>query len=156
MALRPSLLVLSFAVGLPSIAAAQGVTYELKKTEPKVAVGAKSSASLVIAARNGWHVNGEAPISVSLVAPDGLTLPKTKLLRGDLAESSQETARFEIAFEAATAGTKVVTAEARFVMCQESACKPIKETLSFNIEVTPAAPAPTKAKAAAGKKKRAT
>src|SRR5260370_10187431 len=153
MALRSALLVvlllLSLAVGLPSVAAAQGVTYELTKTEPKVAVGARSSASLVIAARNGWHVNGEAPISVSLVAPDGLTLSKTKFSRGDLAESTQESARFEIPFEAATAGTKVLTAEARFVMCQESACKPIKETLSFSIEVSPAAPAPTQARAGA-------
>ena len=42
-------------------------------------------------------------------------------------------------------------------MCQESACKPVKETLSFNIEVSPAAPiaAPPKAKAS-GKKKHAT
>jgi hypothetical protein len=148
-----SLLVASFALGFSSLAAAQGVTYELKKTEPKVAVGARSSASLTIAAKNGWHVNGEAPISVSLVAPDGLTLAKTKLVRGDLAESTQETARFDIRFEAASTGTKVVTAEARFVMCQESACKPVKETLSFNIEVTPPAPVEPKAKPA-GKKKR--
>ena len=156
MPLLRSLLIASLALGFSSVAAAQGVTYELKKTEPKVAVGARSSASLTIAARNGWHVNGEAPISVSLVAPEGLTLSKTKLLRADLAESTQESARFEIPFEAASTGTKVVTAEARFVMCQESACKPVKETLSINIEVTPAAAAPATPKAKpAGKKKRA-
>jgi hypothetical protein len=133
---------------------AEGATYELKKTEPKVAVGAKSSASLTIAAKNGWHVNGEAPISVSLVAPAGLTLLKTKLVRGDLAESTQEAARFDIPFEAIDAGTKILTAEARFVMCQESACKPVKETLSFSIEVAPAPPpAPPKAKVAAKKKR---
>jgi hypothetical protein len=145
------------ALALSSQVRAEGSTYELKKTEPKVAVGARSSASLTIAARNGWHVNGEAPISISLVAPAGLTLVKTKLVRGDLAESTLQAARFEIPFEAVDAGTKVVTAEARFVMCQESACKPVKETLSFNIEVSPAAPiaAPPKAKAS-GKKKHAT
>lgn len=149
--LRP-LLVAAFVLGFASAAAAQGVTYELKKTEPKVAVGTKASASLTIAAKNGWHVNGEAPISVSLVAPDGLTLTKTKLVRADLAESSLEAARFEIPFEAASVGTKIVTGEARFVMCQESACKPVKETLSFSIEVTPTAPAAPKSKAATKKK----
>ncbi|HVR63755.1 MAG TPA: hypothetical protein VMU50_17760 [Polyangia bacterium] len=152
MSLPRSLLIVSLAAFVPSVAAAQGATYELKKTEPKVAVGAKSSATLTIAARNGWHVNGEAPISVSLVAPAGLTLAKTKLVRADLAESTQEAARFEIPFEATSLGTQVVTAEARFVMCQESACKPVKETLSFNIEVSPAAPAAPKAKPAAKKK----
>src|SRR5882757_1050690 len=108
--------VLMAALALSRNARAEGSTYELKKTEPKVAVGAKSSASLTIAARNGWHVNGEAPISISLVAPAGLTLTKTKLARADLAESTQESARFDIAFEALDPGTKVVTAEARFVM----------------------------------------
>lgn len=155
MSLPRSLLVMVSVAFLPAVAAAQGVTYELKKTEPKVAVGAKSSASLTIAARNGWHVNGEAPISVSLVAPAGLTLAKTKLVRADLTESTQETARFEILFEAAAPGTQVVTAEARFVVCQESACKPVKETLSFNIEVSSTPPAAPKAKPA-GKKKHAT
>ena len=148
------LLAVPVALTLSAPVAAEGPTYELKKTEPKVAVGAKSSASLTIAARNGWHVNGEAPISVSLVAPAGLTLTKTKLVRGDLAESTLEAARFEIPFEAVDAGTKVLTGEARFVMCQESACKPVKETLSFNIEVAPAAAVPAAPKAkAAGKKK---
>ncbi|HEX3698509.1 MAG TPA: hypothetical protein VH374_24265 [Polyangia bacterium] len=161
MSCRPPLRLLSFAIlfvpfalGLAAPARAEGPTYELKKTEPKVAVGAKSIASLTIAARNGWHVNGEAPISISLVAPAGLTLTKTKLLRADLAESTQEAARFEIPFEAIDVGTKILTAEARFVMCQESACKPVKEILSFNIEVSAAPAAAPKAKAA-GKKKRA-
>jgi hypothetical protein len=155
--LLSSALALPFALALSTPVRAEGPTYELKKTEPKVAVGAKSTASLTIAARNGWHVNGEAPITVSLVAPSGLTLTKTKLVRGDLAESSLESARFEIPFEAVDIGTKVVTGEARFVMCQESACKPVKETLSFNIEVSPAAAAPAAPKGkAAGKKKHTT
>jgi hypothetical protein len=37
-------------------------------------------------------------------------------------------------------------------MCQESACKPVKETLALNLEVTPAA-APPVAKAKPGKGK---
>jgi hypothetical protein len=151
-----SMLALAFlvlAATIPAAARAEGPTHELKKSEPTVAVGARSSASLTISGRNGWHVNGEAPISISLVAPAGLTLTKTKLARADLAESTQESARFDIAFEAIDPGTKVVTAEARFVMCQESACKPVKETLSFNIEVTPAAAVPApKAKTVAKKK----
>jgi len=45
-------------------------------------------------------------------------------------------------FEAASAaGKKTINAEAKFVMCQESACKPVRESLALAIEVTPASAA---------------
>jgi DsbC/DsbD-like thiol-disulfide interchange protein len=124
--------------------------YEIKKTEPKVAAGGKATTTVTIATKNGWHMNGEAPITLSLTPPAGITLPKAKLSRGDLAASTQESARFDVPFEAAEPGAKVINAEARFVICQESACKPVKETLTLSIDVAAAAPAP---KAKAGKAK---
>lgn len=127
--------------------------YEIKKTEPKVAVGGKATTTVTIATKNGWHMNAEAPITLSLTPPTGITLPKAKLSRSDLAASTQESARFDVPFEAAEAGAKVINAEARFVICQESACKPVKETLTLSIDVAAAAPAP-KAKAAKGKLKK--
>jgi hypothetical protein len=132
--------VVSFAAG----ARADGSTYyEIKKDEPKVAPGAKAKASVTIATKNGWHVNAEAPITIALTPPAGITVPKPKLSRADLAASSAESARFDIPFEATEAGHKVIAGEAKFVICQESACKPVKETVALNIEVAPAA-APAK------------
>jgi hypothetical protein len=122
----------------PAAARADGTLYEIKKSEPKVTAGSKATASLTIAAKGGWHVNAEAPITVALTPPAGITLPKAKLARGDLAASSAESARFDIAFEATEPGSKVITGEAKFVICQESACKPVKETLALNIDVAPA------------------
>ena len=130
---------IAFLLTTGSLARAGETTYEIQKTEPKVAVGAKGTASITIAARNGWHVNAEAPITVSLKAPDGISVPKPKLTRHDLASSSPDSARFDIAFEASDAGKKVITGEAKFVMCQASACKPVQETVAVNVEVTPAA-----------------
>lgn len=124
------------------VALADSPHYELQKSEPKVTVGAKSSATLTINTKNGWHLNAEAPFSVSLVAPEGVTLSKAKLGRGDAAKSTDSSAQFDIAFEATDVGTKVVTGEARFVLCQENACKPVKETVSINIEVSPPTAAP--------------
>jgi hypothetical protein len=126
--------------------------YEVKSTATKTSVGAKATTSVTIATKHGWHVNAEAPITLSLTPPAGITLPKAKLVRADLAASSQESARFVVAFEAAEAGAKVINAEARFVICQETACKPVKETLALEVEVGPAAKAP-KAKGAKGKGK---
>lgn len=129
-------------------ARAEDKLYEIQKTDSKVAVGAKGAASVTIAAKSGWHLNGEAPISLALTAPSGVTITKAKLGRADLAASTQQSARFDVPFEALEAGTKVVTVEARFVLCQEQACKPVKETLALNIDVAAAAAtAPAKAKA---------
>jgi DsbC/DsbD-like thiol-disulfide interchange protein len=141
--IRPLFFLLLSSVLVTSVARADGATHEIRKTEPKVAVGAPGHASLTIAAKNGWHVNAEAPITVSLSSADAaLTVAKPKLSRADLAESTQVTARFDIPVTAAAgtaAGKKTINAEARFVMCQESACKPVKETLALNVEVTAAA-----------------
>ena len=135
-----SLLVVSILASAGA-ARAEDKLYEIKKMEPKVAVGAKGAVTVTIATLRGWHVNAEAPITLALTPPAGVTLPKTKLQRADLAASTQESARFDVAFVASEAGAKVIPVEARFVICQETACKPIKETLSLNIDVGAAAPA---------------
>lgn len=135
-------------------ARAEEKLYEIQKTDQKVAVGGKGAASVTIAAKSGWHLNGDAPISLALTAPAGVTIAKLKLSRADLAASTQQSARFDVPFEAIEVGAKVVTAEARFVLCQEQACKPVKETLALNIDVAAAAPAPAKAVKAKGKAKK--
>jgi hypothetical protein len=147
-----SAIFLTAAVLFGASAHAEDKLYEIKKTDAKVAVGGKATTSVTIATKNGWHVNAEAPITLSLTPPAGITLPKAKLARADLAASTQESARFDVAFEAAEPGAKVIAAEARFVICQETACKPVKETLTLNVDVSTAAPAP-KAKAKAKAKK---
>ena len=140
-------LVLAAVALVAARAHADGSTYyEIKKDEPKVAPGAKAKASVTIATKNGWHVNAEAPITIALTPPAGITVPKPKLSRADLAASSAESARFDIPFEATEAGQKVISCEAKFVICQESACKPVRETLALNIEVAPAAAPPVPAK----------
>jgi len=141
-------LALSFAP-LPLVAGATAARaaeslYEITKVEPKVAVGATGTASLTIKVKGGWHVNDEAPISVALTAPAGVTVKKAKLTRADLAASSKESARFDIPVSATEAGKKTIDAEARFVLCQEQACKPVKETVTLAIDVTPPAAAKKK------------
>jgi len=122
-------------------ARAEDKLYEIKKADAKVAVGAKATTSLTIATLHGWHVNSEAPITLVLTPSAGLTVTKPKLARADLAASSLESARFDVAFEAAEPGPKVISALATFVICQETACKPVKETVALNVDVAAAAPA---------------
>jgi hypothetical protein len=128
--------------------------YEVTKTEPKLAVGTTATASLTIQAKGGWHMNAEAPITIALTPPAGVTVAKAKLGRADLAASTQESARFDIPVSATEPGKKTIAAEARFVICQQEACKPVKETLAFALDVAPLQPAPSAAKLPVAKKKR--
>ena len=140
-----------FLIAMTAGTARADALYEVSKTEPKLAVGGTGTATLTLKAKGGWHLNAEAPITVALTAPAGVTVPKPKLSRADLATSSADSARFDIKLSATEAGKKSIAAEARFVICQESACKPVKETLSLAVDVT--APPPATPPAAAPKKK---
>jgi hypothetical protein len=113
-------------------------TYELKKSDVKATVGAKSTTSLTIAAKSGWHVNEEAPVWLKLLPEPGISVDKPKLNRPDLAQSTKDLARFDFAFTASEPGKKTINAEASFVMCQATTCKPVKEKLAFAVDVAPA------------------
>ena len=131
------------ALGLASAARADEVTYEIRKATTPAKAGDAATVSLTVVGKNGWHVNDEAPITAAVKADPGVTLPKAKLTRADLAESTKQSARFDIPFSAAEPGPKTITAQARFVMCQDQACKPATETVAFTVDVqAPGAPAP--------------
>jgi hypothetical protein len=114
-------------------------TYELKKDDVKATVGAKATTSLTIAAKTGWHVNEEAPLTLKLQPDPGISIDKPKLGRADLAQNTKDLARFDVAFTATEPGKKVINGEASFVMCQASTCKPCKEKVALVVEaVAPA------------------
>lgn len=141
--MKPRIFVLAailIVAGGFAAAHAEEKSYEVQKSAPRAAVGVEAKASVTVLGKNGWHVNEEAPITVNLKADPGVTLPKPKLGRADLAQSSKQSARFDIPFSASTAGRKTITVEARFVMCQEQACKPVKETVAMQVDVEPASP----------------
>jgi DsbC/DsbD-like thiol-disulfide interchange protein len=128
-------LALFLLAGGLTAARADEKTYEIQKTAPRATVGVPALASVTVLGKNGWHVNEEAPVSVNVKAEPGVDLPKPKLVRADLAQASKQSVRFDIPFSAATPGKKTLTAETRFVMCQEQACKPVKETVAVEIDV---------------------
>jgi hypothetical protein len=121
--------------------AAEPAFYAIEKSAKDATAGTASTASVAVVGKNGWHVNAEAPITLTLVADPGVTLAKGKLTRADLAETSLERARFDVAFTPSAPGRKKITGDARFVMCQEQACKPVKESVVLEVAVAdPAAP----------------
>lgn len=126
-------------------------THTVKAPPVAAAVGAPAVVSVTIESKNGWHLNAEAPISLKISPPSGVTVAKAKLSRGDLAESTVTKARFDVSAQLSEGASKSIPAEATFVVCQESACKPVKESLTLSLAPAGAPAkskeAPTKAKA---------
>jgi hypothetical protein len=131
----PAGLALATVLAVAPRARADEATYEIKKTVTPATAGVASKVSVSVVGKNGWHVNEEAPITAAVKADAGVTLMKDKLTRADLAESTKQSARFDIPFSAAEPGKKTITAQTRFVMCQEQACKPASETVAFEVDV---------------------
>jgi len=111
-------------------------TYEIRKADAKAPVGVKSVTSLTIAAKTGWKVNEEAPITVKLTPDSGIAVDKPRLTKADAAQKTKELARFDVAFTASEPGRKTINAEASFVMCQETTCIPIKEKVALMVDVS--------------------
>ena len=145
-----SALAISIGTATVRAEAAEPAFYAIEKSAKDATVGTASTASVAVVGKNGWHVNAEAPITLTLVADPGVALAKGKLTRADLAETSLERARFDLAFTPSTPGKKKITGDARFVMCQEQACKPVKESVVLEVAVAETSPATGKATSEAG------
>lgn len=117
-------------------------TYDVSKTDGKAAIGQKASATVTIQGKNGWHVNEDAPFTVKLLPSAGVNVDKPKLTRSDLAEANKDRARFDVGFTGSAAGPHTIGAEANFVMCQASACQPVKERITLAVDISAAAPTP--------------
>jgi hypothetical protein len=111
-------------------------TYQVGKTDAVIAVGSQGKASVTISAKQGWHLNADAPLTLRLGNTPGLQTDKTKLGRADLALSSETQARFDVGVTASEPGKKTLEAEVGFVLCREDACRPIKEKVSLAVEAS--------------------
>jgi len=119
-------------------------SYEVSKTDASLTAGGKGKASVTISTKKGWHLNAEAPLTLKLLPAAGVEVDKAKLGRGDLALSNETSARFEVRMTAAEPGKKAIEAEAGFVLCQEDACRPIKEKVTLAVDVLSPPAAATK------------
>jgi hypothetical protein len=131
------LIVVPLATSAPR-AMADPPTYDVKQAEAQATVGVKGKTSVTIAARPGWHVNEQAPLTMKLTPDQGITVDKPRLTRADLAHQTPELARFDVAFTPSEPGRKTINAEASFVMCQATTCMPVKEKIVLAVAVAAA------------------
>ncbi len=112
--------------------------YELSIEPPaKATVGEKATVKVAVSPKAPWHVNLDYPTSLELAPPSGVTLPKAKLKKADAARLDENAAEFHVEVVAQDPGTKAFTGTFKFAVCQDEACSPVTETITFNVDVAP-------------------
>lgn len=87
-----------------------------------VAVGTAGRAEVTLEGRNGYHVNQEYPIQLTLRPPAGVEVAKTTLAREDATTFEEARAVFPVAFTPRAAGHHELTGELSFSVCNPQNC----------------------------------
>ncbi|MCK6587494.1 MAG: hypothetical protein HUU21_07400 [Polyangiaceae bacterium] len=114
--------------------AVAGSTYKFSVSAPEAKVSAKSSAKISVLPTDGFKINLEYPTKVTLNAPAGVSLEKTKLTAKDAAQLDKSGVVFDVAYTATERGKKTITGEMKFATCTETSCDPQTLPLSFEID----------------------
>jgi hypothetical protein len=114
--------------------AAAASNYKVNVSAAPAKVSAKGSATISVEPTDGFKMNLEYPTKVTLKAPDGVTLEKSKLSAKDASKLDKTGAVFNVAFTASEPGKKTVTGELRFAVCTDNECLPKTEAVSFVVD----------------------
>lgn len=80
-------------------------------------------------------MNLDYPTSLALAAPEGVTLAKAEYAKADATKLDEKSAEFGLKFTARDPGDKAFTGKFKFAVCQDEACVPVTEDLSFRVAV---------------------
>lgn len=123
----------------PEKAPPAGPNYEIAttpQTEPfKIATLGRVEVRLT--GRNGYHVNEEYPIELTLQPTEGVKLAKTRLERGDATQFAQAGAVLPIALTPEAAGRKALHGTLNFSVCNPQNCLLERQDVAVEIEAVP-------------------
>ena len=91
--------------------------------------------SVRVVPKQPWHMNLDFPTSLAIGAPDGVTLAKQELKKGDADKLDENSAEYSVKFTPAAAGDKAFTGKFKFAVCQDEACSPVTEEVAFKVAV---------------------
>jgi len=101
----------------------------------KVQSKQKGSADLTITALKGYELHTDTPLSVKLSGDKELTLPQSEFNQKDVATRTKNQVSFKLPFVAGATGKYKLMADADFYVCSDDACRPIKEQITWLVEV---------------------
>ncbi len=113
--------------------------YVLAIEPPKDAkVGQAVQVKVKVTPKDPWHMNLEFPTSLAVEAPAGVELAKPKLAKADATKLDESSCEFDLAFTPKEAGEKAFKGTFKFAVCQDEACSPVTEDVTFAVNVVPA------------------
>lgn len=115
---------------------AVGQSFELEAfADHAYPIGEATHFSIGLKGRDGWHINTEFPLRIELQAPGALGLGKDTFERGDAASFADASARFDVPFKPAEAGSHEVLANVSFAMCTDENCILEERKLALALQV---------------------
>jgi hypothetical protein len=106
--------------------------------------GVQGSLPISIAVDRGRSVSKDAAVIVDLAPPDGVTVKRRRLGRGDAVDPGADAPRFAVPVRADAVGEHVIRVRVRFWLCAAKTCKPVdvRRTATVAIVAPPAPPPP--------------
>jgi hypothetical protein len=98
-------------------------------------VGGEGRAEVTLEGRNGYHVNEEYPIQLTLRPPAGVEVAKTTLAREDASTFEEARAVFPVTLTPRQAGRHEVAGELSFSVCNPQNCLMERRPVSFAVDV---------------------
>ena len=111
--------------------------YALQVEPPTDAAKGKEGEVVVrVVPKEPWHMNLDFPTSIKMDdAPAGVTLANAKLSKADARKLDDSSCEFAVKFTPEEAGEHAFTGKFKFAVCQDEACSPVTEDLSFKVAV---------------------
>lgn len=135
--------------GSPAKAApADDDRFRLKPEEGKLAIeppadakpGSEVVAKIVVTPGNGYHVNTEYPIKLTLSPPAGVTLAKDKFVagghdkaQGDAAALDEKQLAFAVKLTPAASGSYTINGNFKFAVCDRDQCLAKQENIAIAV-----------------------
>lgn len=138
-------LVVAAVLAVAAVAGAQPrQDWEIRVPERvELAPGVQGALPIAIAVDRGRAVSKDAAVIVDLAPPDGVTVKRRRLGRGDAVDPEADAPRFAVPVRADTAGEHVVRVRVRFWLCAAKTCRPIDVRRTATLVVAaPSEPAP--------------
>ena len=104
-------------------------------TPPEAKAGQEGEVMVRVVPKEPWHMNLDFPTSLSVAAPDGVTLAKADLKKADAKKLDESACEFAVKFTPTAAGEQSFTGKFKFAVCQDEACAPVTEELEFKVAV---------------------
>ncbi len=110
--------------------------YALSIVPPSEATkGQEGEVVVRVVPKDPWHMNLDFPTSLKVAPPDGVALANANLKKADARTLDDKSCEFAVKFTPSEAGEHAFTGQFKFAVCQDEACSPVTEDVTFKVAV---------------------